>query len=387
MNTTLAKELVPNWRRHAALLNAVSGFAQIGQYGIAFPLLSLWLQARGASSLRIGVMASLVWVAMSAGIVAAPFLMRRYGPARTVLQGMVASALACAFMGNVPQVAWLILCPLLGWGFGLRWIGNESWLYSIVPEGRRGLVVGVHETVIGLSMLVGPLLIGGLGVYSPAAFWCAGVFCLLATLPLWPARASAGLGHLQAEVPRITAGQVLRGLWAHPVWVGFWAGVTDTAALSLFVVVAQDHGIQTSTVAGMLTVFGITGLVMQVPLGWLADRFGTRSAILVCSLFALAGAGLTLAAPLAPILMLTLAAGCFGVLGSGLLTLAMVLASQARGDIRLSMSQASLAFTVGSALGPALVGALMNSYGPVAYPWALAGAAALLICRVLREKF
>jgi hypothetical protein len=34
---------IQDWRRHAVLLNAVSGFAQIGQYGIAFPLLSLWL--------------------------------------------------------------------------------------------------------------------------------------------------------------------------------------------------------------------------------------------------------------------------------------------------------------------------------------------------------
>jgi predicted MFS family arabinose efflux permease len=67
--------------------------------------------------------------------------------------------------------------------------------------------------------------------------------------------------------------------------------------------------------------------------------------------------------------------------------MAMVLASQVKGDIRLSMSQASLAFTVGSALGPAVVGALMNGFGPVAYPWALAGSAALLTWRVLREKF
>ena len=49
-----------NWRAIAAL-NAVSTFAQLGQFGVGFLVLPIWLAARGMGAIQLGLYGAAGW--------------------------------------------------------------------------------------------------------------------------------------------------------------------------------------------------------------------------------------------------------------------------------------------------------------------------------------
>ena len=81
------------WRAVAAL-NAVSALAQIGQYGIAFVLYPLAMQARGQPAWQIGAVSSAIWVGMLLGLFTAPRIVARFGHGVVVATGLGLSSLA-----------------------------------------------------------------------------------------------------------------------------------------------------------------------------------------------------------------------------------------------------------------------------------------------------
>ncbi|WP_374337875.1 MFS transporter [Leeia sp.] len=356
-----------SWLYAAVLLNLVSGLAQLGQYGIAFPLLPLALQQRGVAPAQIGLLCALPWVGMAAGVLLAPWLMQRIQAWRTVLIGLLLGAVTIASLGDAPLYGWWLLTPLLGLALGLRWIGNESWLYRLVPPQRRGVVVGLHETVIAIALLAGPLLIGWLGSRSLAIWYLAAGFGLLAILPLWLARQREPDWSADAVATSATV-----VFWNNPACaLGVLAGLLDTGAMSLFPSFAAQQAASPTQQALLIAVLGGAGLLSQLPLGWLSDRLGSRTAVLACLITAILAAVLTgLASPQqqGP---LWLAAACLGIMGNGMLTLSIVVATEQPGDARLAMRDVSLAFTFGSVLGPALLGSVMQHVGAGSYSWVL----------------
>jgi MFS family permease len=71
-----------------AVLDATSLLAQIGQYGIAFVLFPLALQARGVAAWQIGVVSSALWLGMLVGLLMAPSWVARHGHLATLLAGL-----------------------------------------------------------------------------------------------------------------------------------------------------------------------------------------------------------------------------------------------------------------------------------------------------------
>lgn len=362
-----------SWLFAAVMLNLVSGLAQLGQYGISFPLLPIALQQRGAPPGLIGLLCALPWAGMAAGVMLAPRLMQHKGAWLTVLSGLLIGAVAIASLHHAPLMLWWVLTPLLGLALGLRWIGNESWLYQMVPPQRRGLVVGLHETVIGLALLAGPLLISWLGSDKPAIGYLAAGFGLLAAVPLWLARASEpAWAHREAPNASSTP------LWYNPAcWLGVLAGLLDTGAMSLFPSFAAQHGIPSTQQAQLIAVLGGFGLLAQLPLGWLSDYKGSRTAVLVCLIVAALASVLTALSGPEQHTPIWLAAACLGIMGNGMLTLSIVVATEQPGDARLMMRDVSLAFTFGSVLGPTLLGSLMQQVGITSYSWSLLAFAVL----------
>jgi hypothetical protein len=67
-----------DWRSIVAL-NAVSTIAQVGQFGIPFMVLPLWLEQHGASNLELSLFASSLWVGQLPGMHWAPRMTDRFG--------------------------------------------------------------------------------------------------------------------------------------------------------------------------------------------------------------------------------------------------------------------------------------------------------------------
>lgn len=370
----------PAWRSVVAL-NAVSLLAQLGQYGLGAVLLPLALQARGAGAGEVGVVGSAFWLGMLAGLLSAGALVRALGYRGTVLAGLVCSAAAFLATPLLPHATWALPSAAIGLGLGWRWIGNETWLYRIAPGAARGRIVGVHETLIGIASVAGPLIVAALGTLRADAFQVGAAACGAALLPLALARPLAA-----HDAPADGAAAWRRvGTGA---WIAGIGGWIEGALLAQLGVALAPQGLDGADTARLLTAMGAGGMLCQVPLGWCADRCGSRTAAWCC---AGAAALATVALLVGPASTPVLAAAAFAIGGAsaGLLTLGMVHAAEGpdAAEIAHRVRQVSLLYTALSACGPTAAGALIETSGhPAALWWLQAAQVAVLVLLLARRR-
>lgn len=380
-------EAIGRWRSLAAL-NAVSALAQIGQYGLGTTLLPLALQARGASAWQIGLASSALWLGMLAGLQGAGPLVQRLGYRLTVVLGLVLSALAFMVTPWLPWTAWLLPAAVIGFGLGLRWIANETWLYRLAPASAQGRVVGLHETLIGLAAIAGPMIVAALGALRSDAFLVAAAMCGLALPPLW---AATPLPPEPPPTPDAAAPPVLRPSLStrlQAISLGAWlaglGGWVEGALLALLPVYTRDLGLSATDTAWLFTLLGLGATLCQLPIGWLADHAGVATTARL--LTGLLGASTLLELVLRQPSSLSLMVFTLGAATAGLLTLGMVHAAQG-GDaavITARVRQVSMTYTLLSAAGPLAAGAVLDALGNSTWLMGLQLAACLVLAGLLR---
>lgn len=367
-----------DWRTISAL-NAVSTLAQIGQFGFVYVVLPVWMADQGFSAARIGLFATTLWVGQLLGLALAPRLNRVLGARRVVVLGLGCTLAALPCIAGMYWPAMLAGGLLSGLGLGLRWIGLEPWLYGIAPEHARGRLVGFHETLIALAPVLAPLMAGYVAMRGSAVFALAGVFVLLALLPLLWTRRPAPVAtppHAMPLLPRLHA-LVRQRAFRQGMWIAGFGGMLEAALAGLFAVYSQGRGLGAVQTAELLAVFGLGGLVLQYPVGWCADHFGVRATALLCAL-ATAAVALVLALPLGYAAML----GAMAVLGgvtTAFLTLAMVAGTQAGGNLSSKLSAMSMLYTLSAVAGPALAGVVVTALSGNALMVLVAGMAGAMV--------
>lgn len=391
--------------RSLIALNAVSTLAQVGQYGLGTSLLPLALEARGLPAWQIGLASAAFWFGMLGGLLLAGRATRAWGYRRTVVLGMLLSAAAFLLTPTLPPAIWAAPAAAIGMGLGLRWIANETWLYRLAPAEARGRIVGLHETLIGLAAVAGPMLVAATGVMQPLPFWLGALACLLAVLPLGaatllsaspeatadssgttatpPAEATAATAAGPGPLGRTVA--LLAGV-SLGAWLAGLGGWIEGGLLAMLPVYAADQGLSTTEAAWLLTLLGVGATASQFPIGWLADvkggvwtaRLGTVLAGLATLLVLCWPNGSTLA----------LMALALGAVTGGLLTLGMVFASSGADGAAITarVRQVSIVYTTLSGVGPLVAGAAVSQTGHSSALIALQGALVLAIAWLLRPS-
>ncbi|MFM0672908.1 MFS transporter [Paraburkholderia sediminicola] len=359
-----------------AALTAVSALSQIGQFGIGFMVLPVWLAHRGLDAPRAGLFSAAQWTGMLAGLLIAPWLMARIGAKRTVSLGLLATLVAFAAMNALSWPLWLVPGLLTGLGIGLRWIANETWLYSLVPAESSGRVVGVHEALIATAGVIGPALAVWCDVDGRITFAAGAAFTFAAALPLWLTASDEKRSGLQEAQP-VRRESAQRRLAVGPlVSLGMVViaagGIGDGALYGLFPLFADAHGLSATQTATLLTLFGVGGMALQFPVGWLADRAGLAATVIVCAaLSTLAICGFALAAPASP--LAAASALLLGGMNSSFITLGMYAAACSdKAALTRNMRLVSLTFTASSIVGPLAAGFAMNARGSDMLLWQLA---------------
>jgi MFS family permease len=354
-----------SWRVITAL-NGVSALAQIGQYGIAFVLFPLALESHAASAFHIALVSSALWVGNLAGLALAPRLIPRCGYRLTVLLGLTISSAALLVTPVVPEKSWALWAALSGLGYGLRWIGNETWLFGISPAEAQGKIVGFHESLLAVAAVIGPALIAVTAEREVLSFIAAAAFTMSAAIPLW----MAGRSELSAPALNSTSAQRPRGrvtLLAFLTLAPFIAGIgglIEGGTISLFPVFASEIGLDTRQSAWTLSIFGLGAMLLQFPLGWLADSRGIKVALVCASIVAALCAGTLMAFP-SPGLPFNALMFVLGGAMTGFLTLGIVAATRANdaGALATEISRVSMSFTTLSAIGPLLAGGAVTIFG------------------------
>ena len=370
-----------------AALTTVSALSQIGQFGIGFMVLPVWLAQRGLDAPRAGLFSASQWTGMLAGLLIAPWLVERIGAKRTVSLGLAATVVAFATMNALWWPLWLVPGLLTGLGIGLRWIANETWLYRLVPAESSGRIVGVHEALIATAGVIGPALAVWCAVDGRITFAAGAAFTFAAALPLWltasddkpsavkparPARTDSAAKSLSIG-PMVSLGMVV-------VAAG---GIGDGALYGLFPLFADSHGLSTTQTATLLTLFGVGGMALQFPVGWFADRAGLAATVIVCAaLSTLAICGFALAAPAS--WLADASALLLGGMNSAYITLGMVAAACSdKAALTRNMRLVSLTFTASSIVGPLIAGFAMKARGSDMLLWQLAITSGALVVYTL----
>jgi MFS family permease len=161
---------------------------------------------------------------------------------------------------------------------------------------------------------------------------------------------------------------------------GYFDGVT----LALWVPFAFAQGLGEAAAALSLSAVIMGNVLLQFPIGWLADRMDRRR------LFSLLAAATCLGAALLPLVDLDSTWGllCLLVWGAaafGLYTLSLILIGQHLTGMRLMAATAAfaVAWGLGGLIGPWVTGVLMDAFGPVMLALALAVVYGLLTLAAL----
>lgn len=363
MTAALPLVLTPSrvgWSLAAHFVSSLSIGVAIG--GMV-PLMALTLEHRGVDPVLIGVNSAIGSLGVIVGAPFVPSIIRRLGAANGIAAGLLLTTLAAAglaFTDSFP--VWLVLRFLTGVGVVTQWVVSETWMQAIVDERRRGLVMSGYITSIALGFASGPVLLTLVGTEGSTPFLLFAGMIGLTALPVLPIRRWA---------PPLMLGQrgsVLRLMRDAPTvaCAAIAVGLVDSAFFTFIPLYGLRVGLPHETAITLLTVVLAGNVVLQVPLGWLADRVSRRGLLLVlggvcCVGPVVAGWALTVGSMIAyPALFL------WGGAGFGLYTVAVTMLGERyrAGELAAANAAFVIAFELANLVGPPAAGWAMEAWVP-----------------------
>ncbi len=353
------------------------------QQGVTYPLLALRLAAAGHTAGLIGLNAAMLPLGLIvAAFVAGPAL-ARVGAARTALVscGLVVSA-TVILMATPSLGAWFAARLLLGIGIGGVYVVSETWLNMMVPTRERGRWLALYATAIGAGFAAGPALLLLTGTAGPSAFLVTLALTLLMAALITAAAARLPAIELAAK-PSLARFARLAPLLLFAV---AGAAAFDQAVLTLLPIYALALGASETGAKLTVTALALGTVLLQWPLGWLADRTSRRAATLLCTALTALGcivlAGVGTWSPWLWALVFF-----WGGLAYGTYTMALIaLGDRFQGALLVAGNAAfALVWGVAGLVGPTASGVAMDVLGasglPVVLGLAFAGLTAAVWCR------
>jgi MFS family permease len=272
-------------------------------------------------------------------------------------------------------LSWLTLRVVIGFGCAGIFTTTESWLNAKAQPSERGRVFSTYMFGSFVALALGQLLIGRADVESTtpfnaiAALFAVALVMVSATRaepPRDAASAALPFGHLLRAAPLAVIGCAVSGL----VSATFYALVPAWM---------QDEGIERETIAIVMLAVVLGGLVFQVPVGWLSDRFDRRLVLSLLALGFAAAASALVNLPHSRHVILPAAA----LMGGFMSTLYPVCVANAHdrmpADRVVTVSAWLILVTgFGSVAGPLIGASLMGRFGIDALFYVMAAIAALL---------
>ncbi|MCJ7557765.1 MAG: MFS transporter [Gammaproteobacteria bacterium] len=339
-------------------------------YGLTLPLLSLVLDGQGISKTVIGLS---IMAQASGGIAIASFtprLIARVGTARLMQTATLLAGITLLSLAVFPHVyAWFPLRFLLGASAAILWSASEAVINEMAIDSWRGRIIGLYAAAGAAGFALGPLILVITGSEGVLPFVVTASLILLAGLPLFWLKAGNRYAD-QGPPPKLWS---VFKMAPEIMLLNFTYAAAVEAILAFFPLFGLHVGLGEARSLALLTAFGVGGVVLQLPLGWLADYVDRRRMLLACVLST--AVGFVLLPELvstrisAPLFMFALG----GVEGMVYAMGVILLGQQFRG---VQLATASVVFTtmwgVGAMIGPGFVGAGMDLFGTQVMPYLIA---------------
>ncbi len=339
----------------------VSTFASLCGFFMLLPLLVLRLSERGLEPWLVGAYTALMWLGIFLITPWAGGIVARLGRRQAfILSSALPFVAALGFLTTDILAFWALFFLLDGMASGVRWVLGEATIAELAPPDKRGRIVGLFETMVGLTFVVGPLLLQVTGTEGQAGFVVAAGLAALGLaltlmLPTLPPMASEHNTHTG-----------LKGTWramaaAPAVMIaGFVGGFFESGLTGLLPLLGLALGWSAALATALVASSGLGSAVAMVPVGEAADRLGLRPVSIACAAVTLLGSLLLPWAAQTPGLAWAIAF-IWGGAGGALYTLAMI-------DIGHRLSGIALINTTGVLIMAYTAGGII---APVAGGWAM----------------
>jgi MFS family permease len=368
--TLVTKPGVPvsAWRNLVAAVAAIAvfGFA----LGLMFPLLSLILVERGYSDDLIGLNAAMSPIGILTSSLMIPWLARRFGVKPVILGAAFTTAMIVLSYKILWSIEWwFVLRFLQGMCVSTLFVLSESWIVKFAEDGHRGKIVAIYASVLSASFACGPLLISIIGVEGWRPFLIGAAVLVSAMAPL--ASVNEPKVDRRSDDRRPSLWSVILKAPILLAAVGIYA-VFDAATLSLLSVYGVRMGLDIETASLALTALVAGNVLLQFPIGWLADLYPKRQVMAGCAAATIIG---LLVLPFCmgswlmwPVLLI------IGSTGYGLYGVALAeLGDRFHGDELVAGSAAFAAmWGIGALIGATVAGFAMAVFGPHGLPLSLA---------------
>jgi MFS family permease len=344
--------------------------------GMFLPLLPLRLDQMGTSAFLIGVNAASSSCAIFFTAPLIGHVLRHVGYAGAVVGGALVFAAGSIAMVIAPgYVAWTVLRFVAGLGMSVHWVASESWLNQAAEEGERGRILSLYVAAFIGGTAAGPLVLSAIGSAGPTPFIMIAVFSVLSALCILPGRSGAPVFEVMAKAAVRAVFKAAPRLMT----AGLLMGIAQGAALGMMALYGVRAGLVEADATLLQAALLGGGLLLQFPIGWLADRVQDRHRLIVIlCLVSVAGAGALVPLTNIPILlypMLILWGGCL----IGIYTVALALLGArfaGLGGMAAANAAFILTWELGTFSGAPVAGAMMQVMGPVGLPLAMGVSAA-----------
>ncbi|MGL4397742.1 MAG: MFS transporter [Hyphomicrobium sp.] len=354
----VGREYTPRERMFSLAAVVACAFGIGLSFGVGFPLTSLTLEAWQAEKWVIGLSGAAPALAVLIVLPFAPRILSRLSFVAAISVGCLIGAAGFILLSQcTTPAAWIALRFAMSMGLALPWLAGETWINLVTREETRGRVIAAYAIAFFSGFALGPQILAWTGLTGMAPFAvgaaasaCAGVPILLA------ARLAPGLSH---------AGDTGMGgaLRLAPVGMAgaFLGGFAEMTYLALLPNVALAGGLDQTRALLLTTMMTLGGVILQFPIGWLADK-APRVAVTIA--LSVAFVALSLALPLALPLPSAAALVVF-LLGGvilGFYTVGLAIVGEQVPARQLASANAAflIMYQIGAIIGPLAAGAAMT---------------------------
>jgi MFS family permease len=348
--------------RSRSLFGVISAMAVVNLvYGITFPLFAMVLDAQGISKTLIGLNTMIQALAIVILAPVAPRILNRFQPAKIMQITAVVLAGLFILAGLFPNVwFWFPLRFVIGAITAMLWISSEAMINSLAQERWRGRIIGIYSAAGAAGFSLAPIILILTGTTGMLPFVATSLATLLAAIPLfWSTSENTveaqsggpGIAGVILLIPAVMLGNIA------------YAAVIESIG-TFFPLYGQHLGLDTHFALMLMTLLGVGGMVLVMPLGWIADHINRFGMLLFCVIFTMAG---LLAMPylvVMPVISIVFMF-IFGGVSAMIYTLGVILiGEQFKGAM---LATATTAFTacwgIGSVIGPLIAGVGMDLFG------------------------
>jgi MFS family permease len=262
------------------IIICLAALAWAFSFGLGAPLASLWLKDSGFSERTVGLNTGVYYLGICITCFAIPWLMRRSGPNCVAVGCLLSAATVAAFPFSASLTGYYLIRMVNGIAGAITLIPMETYINRDSPPICRSRNFGYYALSVAVGWALGNFV--GLELYPLApelAFLLGGLaaaiagILILVWLPGWLSSEDGYLGRAPVHLKRnfFSFGTA----WCQGFLEG---GMIGFLALYLrdFMRLHEDR------ISWLTSSIMIGVILVQVPVGWFADRLGRRQVLYAC---------------------------------------------------------------------------------------------------------